>query len=244
MMIVAFIVGLCFGSFVFALYERFVCQIRLFAPRSFCFACEKTLKFYHLVPLFSFISLRGKCAFCGAKISPLSPLCELMCGILFVFAWQFSANTFEFAFLSLYLATLLLLSLIDIKCKAVPEILLWINFIFALCVAYDENEFLFGSFLIDALIFAGGIFLLKSFVSCILNIRRQHEKLESMGEADILLIAGMGAILGLKFGFYALFATSLLVLPCFFFVKKNTPIPLIPFLSLAFVGVFSVKDGL
>lgn len=250
MMILAFIVGLCFGSFVFALYERFVCQIRLFAPRSFCFACEKTLKFYHLVPLFSFIFLRGKCAFCGAKISPLSPLCELTSGILFVFAFKFSANAFEFAFLSLYLATLLLLSLIDTKCKAVPELLLWANFIFALCFAFDESELYtlllgeFKGFLANALIFAGGIFLLKSFVSCILNVRRQHEKLESMGEADILLIAGMGAILGFKFGFYALFAACLLALPCFFFVKKNTSIPLIPFLSLAFVGAFSVKEGL
>lgn len=244
MMIVAFIVGLCFGSFVFAFYERFTRHKSLFAPRSFCFECQKTLKFYHLVPLLSFIFLCGKCGFCEAKINPLSPLCELTSGILFVFAFKFSVNSFEFIFLSLYLASLLLLSLIDIKCKAVPEILLWLNFIFALCVAYDEKEFLFGGFLINALIFAGGIFLLKSLVSCVINVRHQREKLESMGEADILLIAGMGAILGLEFGFYMLFLACLLALPCFLFAKKGTQMPFIPFLSLAFVGVFGVKGVL
>lgn len=251
MMIVAFVVGLCFGSFVFAFYERFSEQKRLFAPRSFCFECEKTLKFYHLVPLLSFVFLRGKCGFCGAKISPLSPLCELMCGLLFVFALKFSTTSFEFTFLSLYLASLLLLSLIDIKFKAVPEILLWFNFIFALCFAFDENELYTlmlgefnGGFLQNALIFAGGIFLLKSFVSCVLNARRQREKLESMGEADILLIAGMGGILGFEFGFYALFAACLLALPCFLLAKKGAQMPLIPFLSLAFVGIFSAKECL
>ncbi len=250
MMILAFIVGLCFGSFIFACYERFTHQIKLFAPRSFCFACKKTLKSYHLVPLLSFIFLRGKCAYCGAKISPFSPLCEFLCGILFVLAWHFSTNTLEFAFLSLYLASLLLLSLIDIKCQAVPEILLWANFIFALCFAFDESELyalLFGEFkgfLANAFIFAGGIFLLKSLVSCVLNVHRQHEKLESMGEADILLIAGMGAILGLKFGFYALILACLLALPCFFFAKKGVQMPFIPFLSVAFIGVFSAKECL
>lgn len=248
-MIVAFIVGLCFGSFVFCLYERFVCQKRLFVPRSFCFKCGQTLKIYHLLPLLSFVFLRGKCAFCGAKIHPLSPFCELLCGILFVLAFKFSETAFEFAFLSLYLATLLLLSLIDIKFKAVPELLLWLNFIFALCFAFDARElygvFFWGEmrgFLIDALIFAGGAFLLKSFISCILNLKKQREKLESMGEADILLIAGMGAILGLEFGFYAIFISCLLALPFFLLAKKGTQMPFIPFLSLAFVSAFAIKE--
>lgn len=251
MMIVAFIVGLCFGSFIFCIYERFVWQKRLFAPRSFCFKCNKTLKSYHLLPLLSFIFLRGKCAFCGAKISPLSPLCELLCGILFVFAFQFSTSIFEFVFLSLYLATLLLLSFIDIKLKAVPELLLWLNFIFALCFAFDVRQlygvFFWGElrgFLINALVFAGGAFLLKSLISCVLNFKKQREKLESMGEADILLIAGMGAILGFEFGFCAIFIASLLALPCFLLAKKGAQMPFIPFLSLAFVGAFFAKGCL
>ena len=215
-MILVFVLGLCFGSFIFAFYERFCTQKRLFTARSFCFFCEKNLKFYHLVPLFSFLFLRGKCAYCGTKISLLSPLCELLCGILFVFAFRFSENAFEFAFLSLYLASLLLLSLIDIKFKAVPEILLWANFIFALCFALDMRElygFFFwgefsGGFVLYSLCFMGGVFLLKSLISCLLNLKKQREKLESMGEADILLIGAMGGILGFAEGFLLLFVAS------------------------------------
>lgn len=237
-MILAFVLGLCFGSFVFAFYERFTHEKRLFGARSFCFSCEKNLKFYHLFPLFSFIFLRGKCAYCGAKISLLSPLCELLCGILFVFAYEFSANAFEFAFLSLYLSSLILLSLIDIKFKAVPEILLWANFIFALCFALDMRElygFFFwgefsGGFVLYSLCFMGGIFLLKSLISCLLNLKKQREKLESMGEADILLIGAMGGILGFAEGFLLLFVASFFGLLYLFgilfwhkFKLKNNP---------------------
>lgn len=237
-MILAFVLGLCFGSFVFAFYERFTHEKRLFGARSFCFSCEKNLKFYHLFPLFSFIFLRGKCAYCGAKISLLSPLCELLCGILFVFAFKFSANAFEFIFLSLYLSSLILLSLIDIKFKAVPEILLWLNFIFALCFAFDMRElygFFFwgefsGGFVLYSLCFMGGIFLLKSLISCLLNLKKQHEKLESMGEADILLIGAMGGILGFAEGFLLLFVASFFGLLYLFgilfwhkFKLKNNP---------------------
>ena len=237
-MILAFVLGLCFGSFVFAFYERFTHEKRLFGARSFCFSCEKNLKFYHLFPLFSFIFLRGKCAYCGAKISLLSPLCELLCGILFVFAFRFSANAFEFIFLSLYLSSLILLSLIDIKFKAVPEILLWANFIFALCFALDMRElygFFFwgefsGGFVLYSLCFMGGIFLLKSLISCLLNFKKQREKLESMGEADILLIGAMGGILGFAEGFLLLFVASFFGLLYLFgilfwhkFKLKNNP---------------------
>lgn len=249
-MILAFVLGLCFGSFIFAFYERFTHEKRLFTARSFCFSCEKNLKFYHLFPLFSFIFLRGKCAYCGAKISPLSPLCELLCGFLFVFAFKFSANAFEFAFLSLYLSSLLLLSLIDIKFKAVPEILLWANFIFALCFALDMRElygFFFwgefsGGFVLYSLCFMGGIFLLKSLISCLLNLKKQHEKLESMGEADILLIGAMGGILGFLQGFLALLVACIISLPFFLMShKRRFELPFIPFLSLAFLIVFSIR---
>lgn len=251
MILYSLVLGICVGSFVFTLYERFVSKKSLFAAHSFCFHCGKRLKFYHLVPIFSYLFLHAKCAFCGGKISPLSPICELISGMLFVFAYLFSTNTLEFAFLSLYLTTLLLLSLIDIKLKAVPEVLLWLNFIFAFCFAFDESEIytlLLGNFndafVLNALIFAGGMFLLKSLISCLINIKKQSEKLESMGEADILLIASMGGILGFKFGFYVLFVASLLTLFCFFFVKKGFEMPFIPFLSLAFVGIFGLRGYL
>ena len=274
MIIFVFLFGLCMGSFVFAFYERFCERKLILSPYSFCFKCEKRLKFYHLIPLLSFIFLRGKCGFCGAKISPLSPFCEFFCGLLFVFAFFVTLNaefnalspeftpflsllnvndfTLNFLFLALFLSTLLLLSLIDLKLKAVPETLLWAAFIFAFCYAVNLRDiygFLFwggiDGFVLNAPLFAGFFFLLKSLVSCILNIKRQNEKLESMGEADILIIASMGGILGLFNGFLAIFLAALLALPFFIIAKKRRfELPFIPFLSLAFVLVLALGEFL
>lgn len=297
MIIFVFLLGLCVGSFVFAFYERFCERKLILSPYSFCFKCEKRLKFYHLIPLLSFIFLRGKCGFCGAKISPLSPFCEFFCGLLFVFAFFVTLNaefnalsgefnalndskinvafggilnalnsdfienlslidaqkfTLNFIFLSFFLSTVLLLSLIDLKLKAVPETLLWVAFILAFCYSVNLNDiysFLFwgeiDGFLLNAPLFAGFFFLLKSLVSCVLNIKRQNEKLESMGEADILIIAAMGGILGLTKGFYLIFLAAILALPFFIVAKKRRfELAFIPFLSLAFVLVLALGEFL
>ena len=268
MMFFVFLFGLCVGSFVFAFYERFCERKLILQVRSFCFKCEKRLKFYHLIPLLSFIFLRGKCGFCGAKISPLSFVCELLCGLLFVFAFLITLNAefnalsgefnalndskinvafggilnalnsdfienlslidaqkfmLNFIFLALFLSTVLLLSLIDLKLKAVPETLLWAAFILAFCYSVNLND-IYGfwgeidGFVLNAPIFAGLFFLLKSLVSCVLNFKRQNENLESMGEGDILIIAAMGGILGFTKGFCVIFLAAILALPfCMYF---------------------------
>ena len=278
MIFFVFLLGACVGSFIFAFYERFCEKKPILSARSHCFFCEKKLKFYHLIPIFSYIFLRGKCGFCGAKITPLSPFCEFFCGLLFVFAFLLTLNpefiafsgyfsplnndnlnanflnllnalntdfigtlsainaqkfTLDFVFLAFYLSTLLLLSLIDSKLKAVPETLLWASFIFAFCFAINLRDiygFLFwggiDGFVLYAPLFAGFVFLLKSLVSCVLNLKKQRDKLESMGEADILIIASMGGILGFANGFVMIFLACILAFFAFLILKikeKFTP---------------------
>ena len=93
-----------------------------------------------------------------------------------------------------------------------------------------------------SLCFMGGVFLLKSFISCLLNLKKQREKLESMGEADILLIGAMGGILGFLQGFLALLVACIISLPFFLMShKRRFELPFIPFLSLAFIAVFGIR---
>lgn len=220
----------------------------LLNSRSFCFSCGKKLKFYHLVPIFSYLFLRGKCAFCGGKISPLSPLTELISGICFVLAFLLAANALEFTLLAALFSCLILLSLIDFRLRAVPEILLWTSFFLAFVFGFDSEEiyaFLWrdfrGGFLLNSLIFAGFIFLLKSLVSCIINLRKRRANADSLGDADIIIIAAFGGILGVGFGFAALFLAAFLALPFFVFAKTRE-MPFLPFLSLAFVIILCVKS--
>lgn len=104
---------------------------------------------------------------------PISLLINEILGIiLLILVYSLSQNFYDFLFLSLFLFNLFLLSLIDIKLKAVPQILLWSAFLFAFFYAFRESEILHflifkefsGGFLLNAFSFGGFVFLLKSLV--------------------------------------------------------------------------------
>ena len=80
--------GLVVGSFLNVLIYRLPISERIGGlSRSKCPACRKILKASHLIPVVSFLWLRGKCAFCQKKISWQYPLVELATAVLFVLAW-------------------------------------------------------------------------------------------------------------------------------------------------------------
>ena len=81
--IYVFFIGLCIGSFLNVAILRGLAGDDVVLKRSHCPKCKNNLKWYMNIPLFSYIFLRGKCAFCKEKISIQYPLIELFTMILF-----------------------------------------------------------------------------------------------------------------------------------------------------------------
>ena len=79
-----FITGLVIGSFLNVVILRTVSEESIVFPASKCPKCQTPLKWYHNIPLLSYICLRGKCAFCHEHISLQYPIVELLTGCLFV----------------------------------------------------------------------------------------------------------------------------------------------------------------
>ncbi len=77
-----FIFGLLVGSFLNVVILRLPAKKDLVLKRSGCPQCGTQLKWYHNVPVASFLFLRGKCAFCGKRISWRYPLVELLTGLI------------------------------------------------------------------------------------------------------------------------------------------------------------------
>jgi leader peptidase (prepilin peptidase)/N-methyltransferase len=77
-----FIFGLLIGSFLNVVILRLPVKNDLVKTRSACPKCGAQLKWYHNIPLISFLALRGKCAFCGTRISWRYPLIELLTGLI------------------------------------------------------------------------------------------------------------------------------------------------------------------
>src|SRR3989338_1261813 len=83
--IIVGIVGLCLGSFLNVLTVRVASGERFLAARSHCPSCRHVLSFLDLMPVVSFFMLRGRCRYCGWRISWRYPLIELSTAILFIF---------------------------------------------------------------------------------------------------------------------------------------------------------------
>lgn len=206
-------------------------------PASHCQSCKHPLKFYHNIPVFSWLFLRGKCAFCKDKISLQYPLIELTSGFLMAFSFTVISDLYIAIILGCVLLTLLWLSMIDFKYKAVPSSLLYISLalsiIYGFCRDFDPfhgfvpNTLIFlENTLFDAFILGFAFFLLRLILTKIL-------KKEAMGEADIYIAAVIGAVVGIKLGLVAIYISALLSLPAFAFAnKKNYELPFIPFLNL------------
>ena len=79
-----FLIGTVIGSFLGVVVDRLPREESIIHGRSHCEFCKKTLRFWDLIPLFSFLFLRGKCRYCQKKLSWFYPLIELTTGILFV----------------------------------------------------------------------------------------------------------------------------------------------------------------
>ncbi|EGK8157301.1 prepilin peptidase [Campylobacter fetus] len=216
-------------------------------PASHCPKCEHKLSYIHNIPLFSWIFLRGKCAFCKESISPIYPITELVCGLLGMFSLYISSNLINAILLGLCLILLFTLSIIDFKYSAVPESLLIITYFLAIFSTFDtENTIAFDESLLNSpfvisLIFAGAITIVKSVASAWIN-RNSAEIIEPMGDADTIIIAIIGALAGIGLGIFAIVLAAILQIILHILLKKqNKEVPFIPALSLSLFIILIFK---
>jgi leader peptidase (prepilin peptidase)/N-methyltransferase len=226
-LIFVFILGAAIGSFLNVLILRIPLDQSVSFPASHCMSCNTPLRFYHNIPIFSWLFLRGKCAFCGEKISPQYPIIELLSALIFVFSVMKLGLGIEGLGVATAFVLLLALSVIDYRYKMVPDSLnLAALSVAVLSVASFAH--LLHNFQ-NALLFAGGFTLLRFYLSYAL-------KKEAMGEADIMIAATMGAILGIPLALAAIFIAAVLALPALLLTQgeseESKQLPFIPFLAM------------
>ncbi|MFA6340967.1 MAG: prepilin peptidase, partial [Candidatus Paceibacterota bacterium] len=119
--IIFFIFGTLFGSFVNVLVLRYNTGHSCLTGRSKCMSCGKKLSWYELVPLFSFVFLEGKCLGCGSKISPQYFIVESLTGILFSALFVKVGLTSFLPFYLLVTTVLIAMSVYDFRHKIIPD---------------------------------------------------------------------------------------------------------------------------
>jgi leader peptidase (prepilin peptidase)/N-methyltransferase len=227
--------ALIIGSFLNVLIYRLPLEQSFFKPlRSACPNCSYQLKWYENIPVVSYFFLRAKCSSCKTHISIIYPVVEILSVIIaYSLYTKLGLNINYFIVLFLFY-TLLVLSFIDFKYKAVPDYLLLI--ILTNILFIDNIDF-------SALLMFTGGFVLLNFVLTfyIQNIKAKITKNDdlkeqtALGEGDIPIVAIIGGLLGIKLAMVAVFIASITaIFPSIYNMlsKDDIETPFIPFLVL------------
>lgn len=184
--IIIFLYGIVIGSFLNVCIFRIPKQENIVKIRSHCMNCGYQLKWYDLVPVFSYLCLGGKCRSCKQKISVQYPLIELLNGVLYCTVFAVYGISVEALLYALLASALITLSVIDLRTYEIP---IGINiFILTLGLIRIVTDYA------DWLDYAVGFFLVSGF----LYIVHWVTKGRGIGGGDIKLMAVSGLLLGWK----------------------------------------------
>ncbi len=246
--LIAFVFGLVIGSFLNCLIYRLKTDESFVKGRSFCPNCKHLLSWQDLIPIFSFLFLKGKCRYCGKPISFQYPLVELFAGFLFVLILNYTLgaqlfnfeNVFNLMFLIIISCFLIVIFVYDLKHYIIPDKVIYPAIIIA--IIYNISYFLFvidnSSLLIQSSIsaFAAAVF----FLLIVLISRGRW-----MGVGDIKLAFLLGLVLGwpniLVALFLAFFLGAIIGIGLIIFGKKTlkSEVPFGPFLVFGtFLALF------
>lgn len=253
-----FIIGLCIGSFLNVVVLRAFSNESIAYPASKCPKCNTPLKWYHNIPVLSYLFLRGKCGFCRDKISIQYPIVELITGLLFVATFLKFGPSINMFFMLVIVGLFVVLATTDILEQVVFDFHTYI----LVGVGLVYNFFNFGHFYSGAKIFhiaGAAVSINNSFIASVLGILLgvivmeafarfgylTPAKSRAFGEGDSFIAAGLGAVFGWKYLLSILLFGFLvqvtLTIPVFLkkLVEQKDFVTLVSFLAFFFVvGLF------
>lgn len=251
---IIFIFGLIIGSFLNVVVLR-MGSGRTLGGRSRCMSCGKVLKWYMLIPIFSYLFLRGRCAYCKAKMSLQYPIVEAGTGLLVLMAaTHYGISVFNlepfttarFIVDAIALATLVVISAYDLRHKIIPDQLSLI-FAFAGLAALTLRLFA-GDFPSLMPIFVSVPRWIDVLAAPLLSLPLAaiwyFSKGKAMGLGDAKLVWGVAWFLGLLGGLSGLiFAFWIAAVPSIVLLISrkggmHTEIPFGPFIALATILVY------
>ncbi len=259
LVLLAFILGITFGSFLNVVIYRARSGASL-SGRSKCLSCAKPLKARHLFPLFSYLFQWGRCAYCGVRLSLQYPLVEAVLGVLYVAVFMvhggdiFIMNVQDILLMILDLliwTVLLAIAVYDIRHKIIPDtfaLLFALSAGLALALRYlwrvfpeTYFPFTYSGVVPDVLNLLAGPLLFLPF-----GLLWALSRGRAMGLGDAKLAWGMGWFLGFAQGISAVVlafwialipSIALLLMPRHRFTLKSE-IPFAPFLILGTLVVY------
>ncbi|HUV94221.1 MAG TPA: prepilin peptidase [Anaerolineae bacterium] len=258
------LIGLLVGSFLNTVIDRAPERRSLLRPPSHCANCRRRLSFLELVPVLSYLVLRGRCRDCGARIPRRILWVEVASGLLFAFLWHTYGLSVRLATATVYSCLMLVILVIDLERRLVLNVIVlpavglallampleWVMvprlseyaLLWSLLGAGKAGLSLAGLTVMSRI--SGGMFafLMLLFVRVLAP--------RGMGAGDVKLAAFLGLITGLPGAIVAILGSFILggiaaaVLLLARVANRKTPVPFAPFLVVATFPVMIYGDRL
>jgi len=197
-LIIIFYIGACFGSLYDVLIYRLPREINIVQNRSYCPTCKHYLMPVDLLPIISFLCLKGKCRYCNESISIRSFFIEILSGILFSLAFYKYGWTSFTLIQIIFWGMLILVSFIDYDTMYIYDSMLLFYFIiFVIYYGISGNMNIWTS--IKGTIYCFAIFSVIYFLS------KLYYGQEAFGFGDVLLNSVLGFYLGSHYTFLICF---------------------------------------
>ncbi|NME95756.1 prepilin peptidase [Clostridium cochlearium] len=229
MILIIFILGLIIGSFLNVCIYRIPREESLAYPPSHCTKCGNKIKSYDLIPLISYILLKGKCRYCKEKVSIRYPIIELITGINFSVIYLIYGLGFNFVKYCTFICFLLVIGIIDFDTTDV-YVKTTLSGTLAAVIFMIIEKYLYkvsiSNYLYGAAMAAGLITLIILFTN-------------GMGWGDVEICGMCGLFLGIKLTIVMLmlsFIIGSIISVLLIALKKKTRkdyIPFGPFISIA-----------
>lgn len=182
--IIVFLYGVVIGSFLNVCIYRLPKKENIVTTRSHCMNCDYQLRWYDLVPLFSWLALGGKCRKCGTRISVQYPIIEALNGVLYLIVFMCCGVSWDTLIYCLLASALVVLSVIDFRTYEIPfgvnVFIACLGLIRILTDLSNWKEYVIGFFVVSA-------FLYLLYIVT---------KGRGIGGGDVKLMAASGLVIG------------------------------------------------
>ena len=239
-LILFFIIGLLFGSFYNVVGLRLPKKESIIYPSSHCPKCNHKLSWYELIPVLSYICVKGKCKNCKEKISIMYPVMEVISGILFALSYYSFGLTLSIIPALLTSSIFVIIVVSDLNYYIIPDSILAIYGILMFIYNIISKGFL------EACTYVVYGLIMFIFMYLLMKLGNFLFKEESLGGGDIKLMGVLGQLFNPFMSFISLALASLIAIPSSLFFnikKKDNIIPFGPFITGGFlIMLFSKLD--
>lgn len=225
--IFVFIVGSVIGSFLNVVIHRVPRGESIVFPNSACPKCGSAIKPYDNLPIVSWLLLRGKCRNCKEPIAWRYPAVEALTGLIFLLVYSQIGLTVFLPVALIFAAVMVSLVFIDAEHMILPNVITYPLFVFAILVRIIYPlvwpNFAFADMLYwPATYFAGSPAWIVSLVGAVAGalagggslwlvgeLWKRLRGVDAMGLGDVKMMLGVGALLGWRLSFLAIFFAAL-----------------------------------